>query len=214
MMVNTMIDEVKVCLIGAGGIGSTLVHFLAPSLSKSKSRIDFHILDSDIVEYRNIQFQQFSNSDIGLTKVNCLSKSYSSGNFQIKAIECDLDGDTSLSCYDYVICAVDNAKARKLVHSKSKKWIDLRSTGDGCVYLTDKTSQNLTEAMTTENSRGSCQQEGAIESGFIEYGYAICAATGAQWLQDHLRFGDSNIIQGIQSIRFGQMNFPKMEAKA
>ena len=68
-MVNTMIDEVKVCLIGAGGIGSTLVHFLAPSLSKSKTKIDFHILDSDIVEDRNIQFQQFSDSDIGVKKL-------------------------------------------------------------------------------------------------------------------------------------------------
>ena len=65
-MVNTMTDEIKVCLIGAGGIGSTLVHFLAPSLSKSKTKIDFHIFDSDVVEDRNIQFQQFSNSDIGL----------------------------------------------------------------------------------------------------------------------------------------------------
>ena len=99
-----------VCLIGAGGIGSTLVHFLAPSLSKSKTKINFHIFDSDIVEDRNIQFQQFSDSDIGVTKVNCLSKSYSSGNFQIKANGSDLDDSTSLSCYDYVICAVDNAK--------------------------------------------------------------------------------------------------------
>jgi len=214
MMVNTMTKEVKVCLIGAGGIGSTLVHFIAPSLSKSKTKIDFHIFDSDIVEDRNIQFQQFSNSDIGFTKVSCISKSYSSRGFHIKAIESDIDDDTDLSCFDYVICAVDNAKARKLVHSKSKKWIDLRSTGDGCVYLTDKTSQSLIEAMTIENSRGSCQQEGAIESGFIEYGYAICAATGAQWLHDYLRFGDSNIIQGIQSIRYGQMNFPKIKVTA
>ena len=209
-----MTNEVKVCLIGAGGIGSTLVHFIAPSLSKSKIKIDFHIIDSDIVEDRNIQFQQFSNSDIGFTKVSCISKSYSSRGFQIKAIESDIDDDTDLSCFDYVICAVDNAKARKLVHSKSEKWIDLRSTGDGCVYLTDKTSQSLIEAMTTENSSGSCQQEGAIESGFIEYGYAICAATGAQWLHDHLKFGDSNIIQGIQSIRYGQMNFPKIKVMA
>ena len=213
MTVNTMTNEVKICLIGAGGIGSMLVHLLAPSLSASKSKINFHIFDSDIVEDRNIQFQQFSNSDIGFTKVSCLSKSYSKGNFQIRAIEYDLDDNTNLSCYDYVICAVDNAKARKLVHSKSKKWIDLRSTGDGCVYLTDKTSQSLIEAMTTENW-GSCQQEGAVESGFIEYGYAICAATGAQWLHDHLKFGDSNIIQGIQSIRYGQMNFPKLEVIA
>ena len=213
-MVNTMTKEVKVCLIGAGGIGSTLVHFIAPSLSKSKTKIDFHIFDSDIVEDRNIQFQQFSNSDIGFTKVSCISKSYSSRGFHIKAIESDIDDDTDLSCFDYVICAVDNAKARKLVHSKSKKWIDLRSTGDGCVYLTDKTSQSLIEAMTIENSRGSCQQEGAIESGFIEYGYAICAATGAQWLHDYLRFGDSNIIQGILSIRYGQMNLPKIKVIA
>ena len=70
MMVNTMTDEIKVCLIGAGGIGSTLVHFLAPSLSKSKTKIVFHIFDSDVVEDRNIQFQQFSNSDIGATKVS------------------------------------------------------------------------------------------------------------------------------------------------
>ena len=99
-------------------------------------------------------------------------------------------------------------------YAKSKKWIDLRSTGDGCVYLTHKSTQSLIEAMTTENSRGSCQQEGAIESGFIEYGYAVCAATGAQWVHDHLRFGESNIIQSIQSIRYGQMNFPKMEVIA
>ena len=206
------VDIQEICLVGAGGIGSNLVNLIAPSLRKRKNQINLTILDSDLVEEKNTHFQQFSLEDIGLSKVVALERAFSYDSLTITAIEADLDEEYDLSEFDLVICSVDNAKARKIVQKKAKTWIDLRSTGDGCVYLSNECEKELIDEMTGDEASGSCQQEGAIEAEFIEFGFAIAASIGSQWIHDHLRFGKSMISSGIYSIRFGQLNMPKMEA--
>lgn len=205
------VDIQEICLVGAGGIGSNLVNLVAPSLSKRKNQINLTILDSDLVEEKNTHFQQFRLEDIGISKAVALERAFSNDSLTITAVEADLNQEYDLSKFDLVICSVDNAKARKIVQKKAKTWIDLRSTGDGCVYLTNECEKELIDEMTGDEVSGSCQQEGAIEAGFIEFGFAIAASIGSQWIHDHLRFGKSMISSGIYSIRFGQLNMPEME---
>lgn len=201
----------NICLVGAGGIGSNIVNLIAPSLSKRKETTNLTILDSDLVEKKNTYFQQFNTDDIGKNKALSLENKYNSNSLCIRSVKQDLDEKFDLSKFDLVICSVDNAKARKIVHKNANTWIDLRSTGDGCVYLSNNSDIALVDEMTKNEASGSCQQEGAVEADFIEYGFAIAASIGAQWIHDHLRFGKSIITNGIYSIRFGELNLPLME---
>ena len=141
------VDIQDICLVGAGGIGSNLVNLVAPSLSKRKNQINLTILDSDLVEEKNTYFQQFRLEDVGLSKAVALESAFSYDSLKITAIEADLDEEYDLSKFDLVICSVDNAKARKIVQKMAKTWIDLRSTGDGCVYLSNECEMELIDVM-------------------------------------------------------------------
>ncbi len=54
----------KILIVGLGGIGSTLVDLLYPALELCELASEIHLLDSDIVDERNLGHQKFSESDI------------------------------------------------------------------------------------------------------------------------------------------------------
>jgi hypothetical protein len=66
--------------------------------------------------------------------------------------------------------------------------------------------------MTPDHEPKSCQHEGALNIGNLEFGFAIAASYGAQWALQQIRDSFSPI-QAMGSMNFGQLSFPKMKIK-
>ena len=75
------IEKTEITLIGAGGIGSNLLGSIAPAIStgplvESLGGISLRVMDSDVVEARNLLMgQRFHHSDIGKKKVDAIRDS-------------------------------------------------------------------------------------------------------------------------------------------
>ena len=62
-------DGKTLLIVGAGGIGSTLVDVLTPALRRIGINCQIEIMDGDLVEATNLGHQRFTREDIGLSKV-------------------------------------------------------------------------------------------------------------------------------------------------
>ena len=65
----------KVLVIGAGGIGS----FLIPILARTKL-YNITVADPDIVEKKNLPYQNYEEEDVGVNKSTVMSVRYSVSN--------------------------------------------------------------------------------------------------------------------------------------
>ena len=119
-------------------------------------------------------------------------------------------GRITLEGYDLVIVAVDREEPRRLVHRNATQWLDLRARGDGFVmwsHLDDLQILNLLPKLS-EGKSASCQLDGAIETGNIQFGFALAAAHGAQWVVQWLR-GGSPPSGKMYSIHMGELPMPE-----
>lgn len=103
------IKNKKIILAGVGGIGS-YVGFLLARMKVSQ----LFIFDPDIVEVANMSGQLYSSEDVGMHKVDALSRMVGSyaGYYGVYAIP-----EKFTECYsasDIMICGFDNMGARKL----------------------------------------------------------------------------------------------------
>jgi len=114
-----------------------------------------------------------------------------------------------LSEFDLIVVCVDRPEPRRLVHESGKPWIDLRCTGDGWMVLTSDSNPTLVEKMTPDHEPKSCQIAGALDSGNLEFGFAVAAAFGAQWVIQTLR-GQQAPVQSMGSLTYGAFNFPSI----
>ena len=178
----------KILIVGLGGIGSNLLDLVIPVISKSLHPLEIHLMDDDSVDNSNLAHQRFTESDIGLSKVDALIGRFpKSDNLSlIPRIE-KLTEPSQLVGYDLIIVAVDNEAPRKLVHQSGIFWADLRCQGDGWIIIDNETDILTIAKLPTQIKPTSCQLPGAIESGNIEFGFAAVAAIGAQWLCQKLR---------------------------
>jgi hypothetical protein len=170
-------------------------------------------MDADIVEATNLGHQRYDATDIGLFKVDALSQRFYNAyqHVQCDSLPENLRDSSQLSGYDaYVIC-VDRPEPRRLIHQLDAPWIDLRCAGDGWCILTNQSNPALVAHMTPDHEPKSCQVEGALELGNIEFGFAVCAAYGAQWLLQSLREAPS-FKQSMGSMTYGQLAFPEVNA--
>lgn len=198
-----------VLIVGAGGIGSTITDLLIPTLNIGNLAVELTVMDDDFVEQRNIGHQRFTPADIGKTKVAAIAEKFAdSQNVKITGIAEKLTQAEQLENYDLVVIAVDNPQPRKLVHSTCDTWCDIRSTGDGFLLFTSNSPKQLVSSMTQDHPPASCQVPGAIESGHIQFGFALAAVHAVEWLLANLWHGGSVIDQRIYSASFGQLEFP------
>ena len=205
-------DSKTLLIIGAGGIGSTLVDVLTPALRRIGINCQIEIMDGDLVEATNLGHQRFTNGDIGLSKVEALAQRHiaeKDSGVTVRAISKDLRTVEQLQGADLVIVCVDRPEPRRLVHQLLVPWTDLRCGGDGHLVMTSDSQTALVEAMTPDHPAKSCQHEGALESGNLEFGFLNAAAFGAQWALQQLR-GKPTPIQSMASITYGQMHFPEV----
>ena len=207
-------SETKILVIGAGGIGGLLTLHVSRAIAFSQwphGVVEITLMDGDIVEERNLPHQQFTPEDIGKPKVNALKRYMCNQSEKLRYIPeaRNFTDDSILSKYDLVVVAVDCEEPRRLVREKANTWLELRSTGDGCLVwscVDDIDVLNLFPTLAPGESAG-CQLDGAIEMGNIQFGFALAAAHGAQWIIQWLR--NSMVPPGrTYTIHMGELPLP------
>ena len=189
------LPKVRICIVGAGGIGANLVRSLVPSLSsgglvRDLGGVDVVVMDSDIVSSSNVAHQGYLPSYVGSPKAGALEDSmseYDSTGVALTGMVQDLESVDDLEGFDLVIVCVDSSPARMITHSSGGKWLDLRCRGDCFVALDYHLRGSLIGEMTDPDQLpGSCQHEGALESGRIQFGHLSAASHGCQWIIQEL----------------------------
>ena len=127
----------NVLIVGAGGIGTTLVDLLVPALERTAIDAKITLLDGDIVEASNLGHQRFTEEQIGQHKVTALAGRFAGKGAHVELIAKNenLRNAEQLIGYDLVVVCVDRPEPRRLVHALDVPWIDLRCSGDGWMIL-------------------------------------------------------------------------------
>ena len=173
-------------------------------------------MDGDRIEVRNLAHQQFGHADISQPKVSIVQDRIlangiaSLSGVEVNGIAEDFSTQTDLSKYDLVIVSVDREEPRHLVHTNATQWLDLRARGDGFVMWSHLDDLQILDTLPKlpEGISASCQLDGAIETGNIQFGFALAAAHGAQWVVQWLR-GGSPPAGKMYSIHMGELPMPE-----
>ena len=213
----------EIAIIGAGGIGSNLIANLVPALHRggildSTEGITIRVYDSDEVSESNLAHQRFSPNQVGMTKVEALRANilpFIGEKLSMVSCPWDVRAEGDLVPYDMAIVAVDSPIARRVIHSLGGFWLDLRCRGDGFVALDFRVLREHLSKMTPDQPGMSCQLEGAISSGNIQFGHAMAAAHGSQWAVQMMRLisGNNGSLPEpqIASISFGTLSKQPLE---
>lgn len=117
---DTALSNIKISVIGAGGIGSWFI-FLA-------SRIGYkiHCYDDDTIERSNLGGQLYKSTSIGKLKVDSIATLSNSFSPQSSVTPMAVRYDEQISVPDSIIVsAVDNMVTRQLLYSKFKERVEL-----------------------------------------------------------------------------------------
>ena len=196
-------EGVSISIVGMGGIGSHLLASLVPALhkgglSESCGGVTIHVFDSDTVAEGNLLHQRFMPGDVGRLKVDAIRDSLGellSDRVQIVPHPFDVREPSDkggaprsmLDGSDFLVVCVDSDEARRIVHSHGSPWLDLRCRGDGYVAIDHRVEGSTVESLFAGGEPASCQLDGALESGNIQFGYMASACHGAQWVVQMLR---------------------------
>ena len=188
MSAKDKLDNIKLLVVGLGGIGSQLTELMVPALEISGLNVELHLMDNDVVDESNLAHQRFSREDKDSPKVEALQQRYQRYQ-QVKTIahNNNLTTPSQLKGYDIIVVAVDRQEPRNLVHSSDAHWVDLRCQGDGWMLIDSETHTSILNKIPNNKQPVGCQLPGAIESGNIEFGFAAVAALGAQWVMQKIR---------------------------
>ena len=167
----------KIMIIGAGGIGS----FLIPLLDKT-GLYKITVNDPDIVEKKNISYQNFEIDEIELKKVTAMQDRYKS---VVKAEPFLVLNEKQIEGYDLVICCADNLDVRRLLYRSSCNWLDLRAQGRNCALISHLADKNMYDTLLTgPDGSFSCQGDswnGSAKG--VHFMQVVAAGMGAQWIQ-------------------------------
>lgn len=184
-------DNLKIAVIGCGGIGSYFITSLSDLIRKDIDGLDrinplaINLFDYDLVEEKNLLYQNFEVEHLGLNKAKVLEE-----RTGYKAIDKKLEKAEDLKEYDMIILCVDNNATRQLVYESELPFLDLRANEKNIMaYLTQKNDQNYLELTIDDgnNRTGSCQRAEDVEDKHIQAGNRVIAEIGIQFLLDYLR---------------------------
>tara|TARA_Y100000401_G_scaffold115074_1_gene118121 strand:- start:179 stop:769 length:591 start_codon:yes stop_codon:yes gene_type:complete len=174
----------KIMIIGVGGIGS----YLAPLLKKV-GIYSMYLADPDIVEDKNLLYQNFSKATVGQKKVDSLS-GISVGHVR-SPYNILTDAQIKGSKSDLVVCCADNLDIRRLLYRQGfqddakVKWLDLRAQGrNGALisYLTDPKFSDM--FLQGPDGSFSCQgDQEKITPETVHFTHVAVAGMAAQWIQ-------------------------------
>tara|TARA_R100000995_G_scaffold1763_1_gene1181 strand:- start:21022 stop:21597 length:576 start_codon:yes stop_codon:yes gene_type:complete len=172
----------KIMIIGAGGIGSMLIHNL-----ERLGIYDITVYDDDKVEYKNIFYQHYESAHIGLNKAKAIKKQFT----DVKAEPYLVLVPKQLKGYDLVICCADNLDVRRLLYRQGTgddanvKWLDLRAQGRNATLISYMLNPDLVDTVLTgEEGSFSCQAQswdGSAEG--VNMMNNVIASVAAQWIQ-------------------------------
>lgn len=187
--------NLKVGIIGCGGIGSYFVRSLSEVIKKDIAGFNkinplaIDLIDYDLVEEKNLTYQNFDIENLGMKKAQVLADitGYKAIDIQINSVEQLKD----IADYDFIVLAVDNNQVRNIVYESNIPFLDLRAKGSSIMaFLTQKTLDTDKEYLNlTENDgkKGGCQYSNDIEDRDIEFGNRIVAEIGLQVLKRYLK---------------------------
>lgn len=194
----------KILIIGVGGIGSYLARELNRLILNDQIELEdteICVADNDIVELKNIRYQNFSKADIFKNKADVIGERYCFVDKQDR-----INNASELEPYDLIIIAVDNSQTRKMVfdycYSNDTDFIDLRAEGRACAFFTKaKGHEALIKTLgnTISDEGSSCQLAYELENGIIQNGNMIIATIGSQLVLNWLR-GEFNPTEQIMRI--------------
>jgi hypothetical protein len=170
----------KILIIGAGGIGS----FLIPVLDKV-GLYNITVADPDIIEKKNIPYQNFSDEDVGEHKVQAMAHKYKS---IMAGIKYPILTEKQMTGYDLVICCVDNLGVRRTLYNTSLKWLDLRAQGRNAALVSHKADPKMYDMLLAgEEGSFSCQGDSWDGSNTgVHFMQVAIAGLGAQWIQRYM----------------------------
>jgi len=166
----------NVMIIGAGGIGSYFVNHISRLLELKQINDVITCYDDDIVEKKNMLYQNFDTGDIDSLKVDALSYRYP--NIQFKNQRLNIELLQKLK-NDFIIICADNNQIRREVFETGIPFLDSRANGKTVGIFSSRT-ENYLSTMDTSTKSSSCQNPFQIEKKEIEYGNVVVAAMLAQ----------------------------------
>lgn len=176
----------NVTVIGCGGIGSYLAHHLDRLIDLEQIKnMKFKFYDDDIVELKNILYQNFESSDIDSLKAKALSMKYFNIEFESKRLSEEDLKDSNL----IVLCADNNQIRRDAWNNwtnNSIPFIDSRANGRAIGLFSSDTA-NYPETLSKDSKASSCQNPFQIARKEIEYGNVVVASMLAQALLNYSR---------------------------
>lgn len=159
---NNIPDNLKIAIAGAGGIGSHLTAMLF-DFGVNRNQFPFtdykiDVFDDDTVDYSNLIHQNFSEADIGNSKVGSLAERYvinPVARFMTK---------NDIPEYDVVFSAVDSMTFRKDLYEWSWQnpfahtfWIDGRcESRQGAVFNKTNDRKHLEKVINENTERRGC----------------------------------------------------------
>ena len=167
----------KVLVIGAGGIGS----FLIPLLDKV-GLYDITVADPDKVETKNLTYQNFTESLVGMNKAVAMGHYKSVCN----SIVYPILTEKQMRGYDLVICCVDNIGLRRTMYNcEELKWLDLRAQGRNAAMVSYTADPKMYDTLLAGEERSfSCQGDSWDGSNKgVHFMQVAIAGMGAQWVQ-------------------------------
>lgn len=176
----------KVCVVGGGGIGSYFAQHIDRLIElKQIKDMEFTFFDDDIVEMKNMLYQNFDTCDIDSSKAEALEMRYFNVGFKNKRVKRE-----DLKEFDLIILCADNNIIRHDAHSNwlnhGIPFIDSRANGKTIGIFTNETNEyQSTLSDSTEST--SCQNPFQIERKEIEYGNVVIASVLAQGVLTYSR---------------------------
>jgi molybdopterin/thiamine biosynthesis adenylyltransferase len=184
--------NLKVAIIGCGGIGSYFIRSLSEVIKKDIAGFNkinplaIDLIDFDLAEEKNFAYTIYDIEHLDRNKAEVLADitGYRAIKNEIKTVE-QLDG------YDFIILCVDNNKVRNLIYDSNIPFLDLRAKGSSIMaFLTRKELDNnneYRELTIDDGAKGGCQYEADLEDRNIEFGNRIIAEIGLQILKRYLK---------------------------
>ena len=181
----------KVLLIGAGGIGSELCKLINKAYSKNQipCEVEIAVADPDIVEEKNLMYQDYGIEDIRKNKAQAIVNKY---QWLAKAIPKEIKTLQQVQGYDLFILCVDNNEIRRRIFNYSYAhnihFIDLRAEGRSIMALTKGVGLDSDlETINEDIEHGSCQRKADLDKSIIQYGNIIISSIGLQLFLNYLR---------------------------
>ena len=153
--------------------------FLIPLLDKTKL-YNLTVYDPDIVEEKNITYQNFNEEDVDKKKVDCMAE-----KFNIDAQPYPVLTARQLKGYDLVVCCADNLDIRRTMYNSNVKWLDLRAQARNAAMISHLEDPKLYTTFTSgPDGSFSCQGDSWEKDAKGVHFMQVCiAGYGAQWIQ-------------------------------